>query len=94
MPGNFQAVFIVQNYAPSGKLEESILETCWLAQKYNVNTLSAKADSFLEHPAQRRGYAQLARSRPCAIKDINRRVVVPGPTPDRSRTGERERVSP
>jgi len=42
-----------------------------------VNTLSAKADSFFEHPTQRRGYAQLARSRPCAIKDINRRVIVP-----------------
>jgi hypothetical protein len=68
MPGNFQAVFIVQNNATSSKLEESILETCWLAQKYNVNTLSAKADSFLEHPAQRRGYAQLARSRPCALR--------------------------
>jgi len=42
-----------------------------------VNTLSAKADSFFEHPAQRLGYAQPARSRPGAIKDINRRVVVP-----------------
>ena len=42
-----------------------------------VNTLSAKADSFLEHLAQRQGYAPLARSRPGALKDVERSVLVP-----------------
>src|SRR5271165_5904554 len=35
-----------------------------------VNTLSAKADSFFEHPAYWRGCAQLARSRPGTLKDV------------------------
>jgi len=42
-----------------------------------VNTLSAKADSFFEHPAYWRGYAQLARSRPGALKNIPSGVNVP-----------------
>jgi hypothetical protein len=35
-----------------------------------VNTLSAKADSFFEHPTYWRVCAQLARSRPGALKNI------------------------
>ena len=42
-----------------------------------VNTLSAKADSFFEHPAYWRGWAQLARSRPGAPKNVERRVLIP-----------------
>jgi hypothetical protein len=42
-----------------------------------VNTLSAKADSFFEHPAYWRGYAQLARSRPSALKNVERSVLIP-----------------
>jgi hypothetical protein len=38
--------------------------SCW------VNTLSAKADSFFEHPAYWRGCAQLARSRPGTLKNV------------------------
>jgi hypothetical protein len=55
----------------------------WLAFVYLrtllnlVNTLSAKADSFFEHPAHWLGYAQLARSRPGTIKNINRSVLIP-----------------
>ena len=42
-----------------------------------MNTLSAKADSFFEHPAYWRGYAQLARSRPGTLKNIPSGVNVP-----------------
>ncbi len=38
--------------------------SCW------VNTLSAKADSFFEHPAYWRGCARLARSRPGTLKNV------------------------
>src|SRR5271165_3811013 len=41
-----------------------------------VNTLSAKADSFFEHPTYWRGCAQLARSRPGTLKNVERRVLV------------------
>ena len=39
--------------------------------------LSAKADSFFEHPAYWRGCAQLARSRPGTLKNVERSVLVP-----------------
>ena len=42
-----------------------------------MNPLSVKADSFFEHPSQRQGYAQLARSRPGTLKDVERCVFVP-----------------
>ena len=35
-----------------------------------MNTLSAKADSFFEHPVYWRGCAQLARSRPGTLKNV------------------------
>ena len=42
-----------------------------------VNTLSAKADSFLEHIAHWRCYAPLARSRPGSLENIPSSVFVP-----------------
>ena len=42
-----------------------------------MNTLSAKADGFFEHPAYWQGWAQLARSRPGALKNVERRVLIP-----------------
>ena len=44
---------------------------------YLVNTLSAKADSFLEHVAYWRRYAPLARSRPGSLENIPSSVFVP-----------------
>src|SRR5277367_5448923 len=44
---------------------------------FRVNALSAKADSFFEHPAYWQGCAQLARSRPGALKNIERSVLIP-----------------
>jgi len=42
-----------------------------------VNTLSGKADSFLEHATQRQRYALLARSRPSTLENIPSGVFVP-----------------
>ena len=42
-----------------------------------MNTLSAKADSFLEHVAYWRRYAPLARSRPGSLENIPSSVFVP-----------------